>query len=106
MGASFISFLNVNSVLFVAKLFSFRHKGTKTLSTNNKIKSFVSLCLGGKYFLVPVCPGWAVIKKYLSVFYFLDRHVLTDPGQDLVKLIFEFGKGFSSMAYPAFFFSG
>jgi len=56
----------------------------------------VSLCLGGKYFLVPVCPGWAVIKKYLSVFYFLDRHVLTDPDQDLVKLIFEFGKGFSS----------
>jgi len=53
-------------VFFVAKLFSFRHKGTKTLRTNNKIKSFVlpaigfalgeaggSLCLGGKYFLVP-----------------------------------------------------
>jgi len=37
-------------VLFVAKLFSSRHQGTKTLRKNNKIKSFVSLCLGGKYF--------------------------------------------------------
>ena len=42
---------------FVVKLFSYRHKGTKTLRKNNKIKSFVSLCLGGKYFLVPACPG-------------------------------------------------
>jgi hypothetical protein len=29
-------------VLFVAKLFSSRHKGTKTLRKNNKIKSFVT----------------------------------------------------------------
>jgi hypothetical protein len=41
---------------FVAKLFSFRHQGTKPLRKNNKIKSFVSLCLGGKYFLAPVYP--------------------------------------------------
>jgi len=41
---------------FVAKLFSFRHKGTKTLRKNNKIKSFVSLYLGSKYFLVPAYP--------------------------------------------------
>jgi len=47
----------MNFVLFVAKLFSSRHKGTKTLRKNNKIKSFVALCLGGKYFLVPACPG-------------------------------------------------
>jgi len=47
-----ISFLIVNFVLFVAKLFSSRHKGTKTLRKNNKIKSFVSLCLGGKYIMV------------------------------------------------------
>jgi len=43
----------VNFVLFVA-FFSFRHKDTKTLRI---IKSFVSLCLGGKYFLVPVYQG-------------------------------------------------
>ncbi len=41
---------------FVAKLFSFRHKGTKTLRKNNEIKSFVSLCLGGKYFFIPAYP--------------------------------------------------
>ena len=46
------------------------------------------------------------IKKYLPVSYLLNRHVLTDPDQDLVKLIFEFGKGFSSMADTALFFSG
>ena len=45
-----ISTLIVNFVHFMAKLFSSRHKDTKTLRTNNKIKSFVSLCLGGKYF--------------------------------------------------------
>jgi len=28
----------------------------KTLRKNNKIKSLVSLCLGGKYFLVPARP--------------------------------------------------
>jgi len=39
----------------VAKLFSFRHKGTKTLKKSNKIKSFVS---GGKYFLVSARPGY------------------------------------------------
>jgi hypothetical protein len=54
---SSFSFLIVNFVLFVAKFFSSRHKGTKTLRKNNKIKSFMSLCLGGKYFLVPACPG-------------------------------------------------
>ncbi len=53
-----ISSLVVNFVLFVAKFFSFRHKGTKTLRTNKKIRSFVSWCLGGKYFLVPARPGW------------------------------------------------
>jgi hypothetical protein len=36
------NFLVVKFVHFMAKLFSFRHKGTKTLRTNNKIKSFVS----------------------------------------------------------------
>jgi hypothetical protein len=41
---------------FMAKYFSFRHKGTKALRKNIKIKSFVSLCLGGKYFLVPDWP--------------------------------------------------
>ena len=41
---------------FVAKLFSFRHKGTKTLRKNNEIKFFVSLCLGGKYFFIPAYP--------------------------------------------------
>jgi len=54
------SFLIVNFVLFVAKLFYSRHQGTKTLRKNNKIKSFESLCLGGKYFLVQACPGWAL----------------------------------------------
>jgi len=52
-----LSSLIVNFVHFLEKLFSSRHKGTKTLRTNNKIKSFVSLCLGGKYFLVPARPG-------------------------------------------------
>jgi hypothetical protein len=47
-----ISPLVGNFVFFVAKFFSSRHKDTKTLRTNNKLKSFVSLCLGGKYFLV------------------------------------------------------
>ena len=56
-GPDFFSFLIVNFVLCMAKLFSFRHQGTKTLRKNNKIKSFVSLCLGGKYFLIPTCPG-------------------------------------------------
>ena len=55
-GPDFFSFLIVNFVLCMAKLFSFRHQGTKTLRKNNKIKSFVSLCLGGKYFLVPARP--------------------------------------------------
>jgi hypothetical protein len=32
--------------------FSFRHQGTKTLRKNNKVNFFVSLCLGGKHFLV------------------------------------------------------
>jgi hypothetical protein len=41
---------------FMAKLFSFRHQGTKTLRKNNEIKFFVSLCLGGKYFFIPACP--------------------------------------------------
>ena len=36
-----ISFLIVNFVLFVAKLFYSRHKGTKALRKNNKIKPFV-----------------------------------------------------------------
>jgi hypothetical protein len=39
-------FLSVLIILF------FRHKGTKALRKNNKIKTFVSSCLGGKYFLV------------------------------------------------------
>jgi len=39
-----------------------RHQGTKALRKNNKIKSFVSLCLGGKYFLVPVYQGWDIDK--------------------------------------------
>ena len=34
----------------MAKLFSSRHEDTKSLRTDNKIKSFVSLCLGGKFF--------------------------------------------------------
>jgi len=33
----------------MAKLFSSRHEDTKSLRTDNKIKSFVSLCLGGKF---------------------------------------------------------
>ena len=44
-----ISFLVVNFVLFMAKLFSSRHEDTKSLRTDNKIKSSVSLCLGGKF---------------------------------------------------------
>jgi hypothetical protein len=58
-----VSFLVVNFVLFVAKLFSSRHKGTKTLKKNNKIKSFVSLCLGGKYFLVPARPPYSAWQE-------------------------------------------
>ncbi len=49
-----ISFLFVNFVFFAANFFS---PGTKTL-TIKKLKSFVALCLDGKYFLVPVRPGW------------------------------------------------
>ena len=45
---------------FVAKLFSFRHKGTKTLRKNNEIKFFVSLCLGGKYFWFPDKSGFSL----------------------------------------------
>jgi len=49
-------------VFFVAKLFSFRHKDTKTLRTNNKIKSFVParhrlrLRRGGQVFV----PWWQI----------------------------------------------
>jgi hypothetical protein len=49
-------------VFFVAKLFSFRHKDTKTLKTNNKIKSFVParhqlrLRRGGRVFV----PWWQI----------------------------------------------
>jgi len=46
----------MNFVLFAAKLISSRHKGTKTPKKNNKIKSFVPWCLGGKHFVVPVYP--------------------------------------------------
>jgi len=42
----------------MAKLFSFRHKDTKALITNEKIKSFVSLCLCGKYFWFPDKSGF------------------------------------------------
>jgi len=61
----------VNFVIFVANFFSSRHKGTKTLRKNNKIKSFVSGLvlwwqiflgfglsgLGIKYFEVEVITG-------------------------------------------------
>ncbi len=53
------SYLKLNFVLFLTKLFSSRHKVTKTLRTNSKIKSFVparhrlSLRRGGRV-LVPL----------------------------------------------------
>jgi hypothetical protein len=50
---------------FCGKLF-FRHNDTKTLTTN-KTRSFVVFCLGGKYFLVPACPGWEL--NYENRFY-------------------------------------
>ncbi|PLX46140.1 MAG: hypothetical protein C0611_12265 [Desulfobacteraceae bacterium] len=42
----------------MAKLFSARHKDTKALRTNEKIKSFVSLCLCGKHFWFPDKSGF------------------------------------------------
>ena len=39
----FSSLLQINFMLFVAKFFSFWHKDTQTLRTNNKIKFFMSL---------------------------------------------------------------
>jgi hypothetical protein len=59
-------------VLFVAKLFSSLHKGTKTLRTNNKIKSFLSLCLGGKYFWFPEKSGFPLCYNQLVQVKFIE----------------------------------
>jgi hypothetical protein len=57
-------------VLFVATLFSFRHQGTKALRKNNRIKSLVPLCLCGKNFMVPACPGWVLMTRSGFMFYY------------------------------------
>jgi hypothetical protein len=48
-------------MLFMAKLFSSRHKVTKTLRKNNK--KYLS-CLDGKYLLVP---GWVIIIYFFQM---------------------------------------